>query len=297
MRDPLDIRLEMNIGRSTDTPHGTIGCRPIVFWGSGAVTAIIICAAFLLPPADATQRELPPNTLWEVVHNVCVPGQSEHHDPRPCIQVDLSAGVESGFAILRDPRGGTQFLLVPATQVSGIESPMVRGPGALNYFAKAWEARIYINEALHQTLPRDDIALAINSAKSRSQDQLHIHFSCVRADVFEALHKNEARIGNDWAPLNLPPYGHHYVATWLAGEHLGPNNPFSFLAERLPGATADMANRTLVLVGFTRDEGTKGFVILAGHINKQAGDPASGEELLDRDCRIATMGTGTIQPK
>ena len=160
------------------------------------MTAIIVCAPLLLFAADTSQRELPPNTLWEVVHNVCVPGQSEHHDPMPCLQVNLSGGIENGFAILRDPRGGTQFLLVPTTRISGIESPIVRGPNATNYFDSAWEARTYINEALHLTLPRDDIGLAINSAVSRSQDQLHIHFSCIRADVLEALHKNEARIGN-----------------------------------------------------------------------------------------------------
>jgi hypothetical protein len=121
-------------------------------------------------------KKTPPNALWEVVHNVCVPGQSEHHDPKPCLQVDLNGGIESGFAILRDPRGGTQILLIPTTRISGIESPIVRGPSAPNYFASAWEVRTYINEALHLTLPRDDIGLAINSTVSRSQDQLTFTF-------------------------------------------------------------------------------------------------------------------------
>jgi CDP-diacylglycerol pyrophosphatase len=75
--------------------------------------------------------------LWEVVHNVCIPGQSEHHDPKPGHQVDLNGGIESGFAFLRDPRGGTQFLLIPTTRISGIESPIACGPSALNHFASA----------------------------------------------------------------------------------------------------------------------------------------------------------------
>jgi hypothetical protein len=89
-------------------------------------------------------------------------------------------------------------LLVPTIQISGIESPIVRGPNATNYFANAWEARTHIDDVLHLTLPRDDIGLAINSVVSRSQDQLHIHFSCIRADVWETLHEHERDIGNQW---------------------------------------------------------------------------------------------------
>jgi CDP-diacylglycerol pyrophosphatase len=255
---------------------------------------------FPVARSRCSSKRPPPNALWEVVHNVCVPGQSEHHDPKPCLQVDLNGGIESGFAILRDPRGGTQFLLIPTTRISGIESPIVRGPSAPNYFASAWEVRTYINEALHLTLPRDDIGLAINSTVSRSQDQLHIHFSCIRADVWKALHENEGRIGNHWAPFNVSFFGHYYRAMWVSGEHLSPHNPFSLLEKRLPGATLDMANRTLVVVGFTRAEGTKGFVILADQVNEQSGDLANGEELLDHACHIAAKGNkahgGLIEP-
>ena len=270
--------------------QGSFWSRLTVFSASMAAMAICVCVAFLMLAADAAQRDLPRDALWEVVHNICVPGQSQHHDPKPCLQVDLNGGIESGFAILRDPRGGTQFLLIPTTRISGIESPIVRGPNATNYFADAWEVRTYINGALHQTLPRDGIGLAINSVVSRSQDQLHIHFSCIRADVLEALHKNEGRIGNHWAPFNVSFFGHHYIAMWVTGEHLSPHNPFSLLAERLPDATRDMGNRTLVVIGFTRSDGTKGFVILADQVNKVSSDLANGEELLDHSCHIAAMG-------
>jgi CDP-diacylglycerol pyrophosphatase len=258
------------------------------------VAVICTCVPFLRLAAVAAQRELPPNTLWEVVHNLCVPGQSEYHDPRPCLQVDLNGGVENGFAIVRDPRGGTQFLLIPTARISGIESPIVRGPYAPNYFAAAWEVRTYIDEALHRTLPRDGIGLAINSAMSRSQDQLHIHFSCIRAETLEALHKNEGSIGDRWALLNVSFFGHYYMAMWVPGEHLSPYNPFKLLAERLPDATRAMGNRTLVVAGLTRSDGTKGFVILEDQVNRESGDLAFGEELLDHDCHIAAKGTKAL---
>jgi len=290
VRSPLESSYEMSPGLSDETKQSSLNAPRTVFRASAIVAAICACAAFLLFIANAAQRDLPRNALWEVVHNVCVPGQSEHRNPKPCLQVDLNGGIEGGFAILRDPRGGSQFLLIPTTQISGIESPIVRGPKAPNYFANAWEARTYINGALHQTIPRDDVGLAINSAVSRSQDQLHIHFSCIRVDVSEALHRNEERIGNQWAPFNVSLFGHYYTAIWVTGEHLSPHNPFRLLAERLPNATRDLGNRTLVVVGLTRKDGTKGFVILTDQVDKKNGDLANGEDLLDRGCRIAAVG-------
>ena len=167
---------------------------------------------------------------------------------------------------------------------------MIRGPGATNYFADAWEVRTYLSEALHQTLPRDGIGMAINSAVSRSQDQLHIHISCIGLNILEALHHNEERIGEQWALLNVSLFGHYYMAMWVTGEHLGPNNPFKLLADGVPGAARDMGSRTLVVVGLTRSDGLKGFVILADQANKGKGDQALGEELLDRTCHIAASG-------
>jgi hypothetical protein len=51
-----------------------------------------------------------------------------------------------------------------------------------------------------------------------------------------------------------------------------------------------MGNRTLVVIGLTRTDGTKGFVILTDRVNKEKGDLANGEELLDDTCRIAAVG-------
>src|ERR1035437_3515761 len=63
----------MNAWLSHDTKQGRFGGRLIVLCTSAVVAAICACAAFLLLAADAAQRDPPPNTLWEVVHNLCVP--------------------------------------------------------------------------------------------------------------------------------------------------------------------------------------------------------------------------------
>ncbi len=246
-----------------------------------------VCAGFLLLLAGAAQNSPSPrDALWQIVNTLCVPDQTQNHDPKPCAQVDLEDGSTRGFAILKDLRGETQFLLISTARISGIESPLLLAPDAVNYFSDAWEARSYVNQALQRTLPADDISLAINSAEGRSQDQLHIHIDCVRGDVFEALHANEAAIGRQWAAFPHPFFGHHYMAMWLPGQHLGSNNPFRLLAEGLPGAQRDMGNRTLVVIGLTRADGTKGFVLLEDQVNQETHDLASGEELQDHACRI-----------
>lgn len=179
-------------------------------------------------------------------------------------------------------------MLIPTTPIPGIESPAVLKPDAPNYFALAWDARSFIDGVLHKNLPRDDVGLAINSAVSRSQDDLHIHIDCVRPDIFDVLHKDQGEIGTHWAPLKQNLFRYDYLAMWVPGERLGSSNPFRLLAEGVPGAAQDMGNRTLVVVGLTRADGRPGFVILTTRLNTQTSDLANGEELLDHSCSIAT---------
>lgn len=254
---------------------------------SAAVLGICMAAAWMLaatPQAGISARD----ALWIIVHDECVPDELHSHDPKPCTQVDLDSGIDKGFAVLKDIRGGEQYLLIPTARIPGIESPTILAPDAPNYFADAWEARTYIDQALHKTLPREDVGLAINSAVGRSQDQLHIHVDCVRADVQETLRDKAGSIRERWAPIEMGINGHHYWARWVAGEQLGENNPFRLLAAGLPDAAKDMGDRTLVVIGSSRANGAAGFVILEDQVDRDHGDAGTGEELLDHACALAT---------
>ena len=68
-----------------------------------------------------------------------------------------------GYAVLKDISGATQYLLIPTTQISGIEDPALLAPLARNYFADAWQARGFVEKALGHAMPRDMLSLAINS--------------------------------------------------------------------------------------------------------------------------------------
>src|SRR5262249_53914720 len=154
-----------------------------------------------------------------IVGGMCVPNQMRDHNPSPCVEVNLQEGAAHGFAVLKDLRGASQFLLIPTVKIAGIESPELLAPDATNYFDKAWAARSYGSPASPRTSPPEDTTLALNSAVSRSQDSLHIHIDCVRIDVHDCLHSVQEAIGEQWRPLPRPPLDHPYKALWVAGEH------------------------------------------------------------------------------
>jgi CDP-diacylglycerol pyrophosphatase len=222
-----------------------------------------------------------PNALWTIVHDQCVPDEQSHGDPAPCAEVDVGGGQEAGYAVLKDLVGATQFLLIPTADTPGIESPALLAPGAVNYFDAAWKARHFVDERAGWTLPRDWMSLAINSAASRTQNQLHIHIDCASREVRAALTEHAADLGPAWAPFPVLLAGHTYQAITVSGENLDAVNPFVLLADGVPGARESMGDRTLVVVGAVGPDGQPGFVILTDAADAATGDTAAGEELQD----------------
>jgi CDP-diacylglycerol pyrophosphatase len=231
---------------------------------------------------DAAAQASNPNVLWEIVHGQCVPDEQQHGDPKPCAVVNLAGG----FAVLKDIKGATQFLLIPTKQIGGIESPALLAPFAANYFADAWQARDLVEKALGHAMPPDMLSLAINSASGRTQNQLHIHIDCIRADVRETLLSERANIGWRWTVLKTPLAGHQYRAMRVTGPTLLGYNPFKLLAWGVPGARADMGQHTLVVVGMLFGGRVPGFIILDDRADLAHGDWGSGEELQDHACAL-----------
>jgi CDP-diacylglycerol pyrophosphatase len=231
--------------------------------------------------ATAGPGNADPNALWTIVHDTCVPDQETNGDPTPCSLVDVGDGQRGGYVVLKDLVGATQFLVIPTDRITGIEGPSLLEPDAMNYFAPAWRARSFVDARAGVAVPRDWMSLAINSAEARSQDQLHIHVDCVRADVREALSRHIADIGSDWTPFPEPLQGHAYLAMAVEGDNLDRTNPVQLLAARVRGAGDDMGHETLVVVGTYLADGRPGFILLAGHADPATGDLGAGEELQD----------------
>lgn len=235
--------------------------------------ALIVAAA----GATAAQANADPNALWTIVHEQCVPDQETDGIPAPCARVDLAAGEQRGYAVLKDLVGATQFLLIPTERIPGIESPALLTPDAPNYFAAAWDASTFVDGRAGVDIPRDWMSLAVNSAVARTQNQLHIHIDCVRDDVRETLSRRIAEVGPDWTPFPEPLMGHQYLAMTVEGDTLASANPIQLLANR----SDDMGLETLVAVGAYLPSGRPGFVLLASRADTATGNPGAGEELQD----------------
>jgi CDP-diacylglycerol pyrophosphatase len=246
------------------------------------VAALALAGGCSIIPAGAAD----PSALWNIVNGQCVPHQKTLHEPGNCAEVVFVHG-DAGYAILKDIRGATQYLLIPTTRISGIEDPQILAPDALNYFAYAWKARSFTEARLGEPQKRDVITLAINSYWGRTQNQLHIHIDCVRADVRATLAANLDKVGPHWAPFPAELVGHHYQAIRINGSDLGSVNPFRVLADGDPAAAKAMGKHTLVLVGETFPDGANGFVLLDDTADLAKLNRGSGEELQDHACATA----------
>jgi CDP-diacylglycerol pyrophosphatase len=239
--------------------------------------ALGLMASLIAPRAMAAN----PDALWHIVHDQCAPDMATKHMPAPCEAVDLAGA----YAVLKDIHGATQLLLIPTDRITGIEDPLILAPGAKNYWQDAWAARPIFQRRAPKPVPREDLALAINSKYGRSQNQLHIHIDCIQPDVRAALKANEARIGRNWALLDIDLAGHRYRARRLEGADFGSANPFRLLAQD-PQARADMGRETLVAVGMTFAGGKPGFILLSDQANPLLGNIGHGEDLLDPACKV-----------
>jgi CDP-diacylglycerol pyrophosphatase len=233
----------------------------------------------LLGAAHGVAASFDENALWKIVHGLCVVDEKHLHSPAPCASVDLSGGEEAGSAILKDINGKTQFLLIPTRRVTGIEDPLIGTAASPNYWRAAWVARALVSKNAAKDLPREDIGMAINGVGSRTQDQLHIHVDCVRADVRAALQTGAAEIGDKWGDFRL--LGRVYRARRINGEEPDPD-PFRLLAEDRP--SSPLADDSLAVIGVRSSGGAPGFVLLA---EKAPHGKTHAENLLDHSCALA----------
>lgn len=215
-----------------------------------------------------------------IVQQQCIPDWLEHRDPAPCRSVTLAGGDPGGpgYAVLPDRKGGAHFLLIPTRSVAGIESPELRAAGSLNYFDAAWSARDALGERVGHTVPAQAVGMAVNQRRARSQDQLHIHISCLSPTLYAALRAEAAHIGPGWSAIRIE--GRRYQAMRIMGTRLATANPFALLADGLPGAADAMQDFTLLVAGMQFSDGP-GFALLAGR-----GVPGA-ERLLDSSCAVA----------
>ena len=224
------------------------------------------------------------DVLWRIVSQQCIPNQKSHHNPSPCAEVFLDKGTEQGHVVLKDINGPLQYLLLPTLQVSGIESPWILAKDAPNYFYLAWQARAHMIKKYGRPISDQDISLAINSKRGRSQNQLHIHVSCIRVEIKALIEQKKDLITGHWSLFPGGILGHAYYVRRISRKELESENAFRLLAQDLPGAQNRMSEFGLALVATLNNNGPGDFLLLADRADLPARDWASVEEIQDHQC-------------
>lgn len=213
---------------------------------------------------------------------------------------------QDAYIILKDnaPTKPESYMIIPTAKVTGIDDKQVFDPPVVNFFQYGWT-----RAATYPGKPAVNTALAINSVHARTENQLHIHMSCVRPDVDKVLQDNDSKIRSypaKFRKLKLPPNGNTYQTLRVAS--LGGNNSPFLVIQKIRGVKGHMGQQSIALVGTER---SGEYYLLATRFKK--GDPQSGgaEELMDEACtgvnpaatpqdnsaHLPRFGSGDSRPK
>ena len=218
------------------------------------------------------------DALWQIVSEKCLPHQRSSGDPAPCQRVDQP----HRYAMLKDMNGPLQYLLIPLDKITGIESPRLLQPTTPNYFALAWHERTLPAQRRGSPIADRVLSLAINSQYGRTQNQLHIHLSCLRPDVRQQLDQLTPQLGGQWQQLTLRK--HRYWLRALTADELIQQSAFIRLADERPQARTEMGKYGLALAELSDGR----LVLMAIERNWLLLNSGSAEELQDHACQLIT---------
>jgi len=216
------------------------------------------------------------DALWQIVSEKCEPNQRARGLPAPCQRVDLA----QGYALLKDLNGPLQYLLIPLAKITGMESPALLDPATPNFFAFAWQARAQLAAKRGAPIADSALSLAINAEYGRTQNQLHIHISCLRPDVRRALDRLAPTLSSHWQQEQLRQ--HAYQIRALTLPELTQRNVFIRVADEIPNARSEMGKYGMALAALPDGR----LALMALERNWLLLNRGSAEELQDHSCAI-----------
>jgi CDP-diacylglycerol pyrophosphatase len=218
------------------------------------ILALLVLAAILFLVWQVLHSR---SALWRIVSTSCIPATLSGGTGR-CAEVSLAKGVESGFVVFKDRHGPLQYLLMPTRRVTGIEDPFLLSADSPPYWAQAWRAKRWMEVSNGRSIPRDAVSITVNSAWGRSQNQLHLHVSCVRADLRSFLQSVPTIDSEIWTSIRGGWMGHPYEARKLVAETLDGQDLFKDVAKDHAG---DMGRQAIAVIA-TQFNGHDGFWLL-----------------------------------
>ncbi|RPE01012.1 CDP-diacylglycerol diphosphatase [Candidatus Pantoea deserta] len=231
------------------------------------ISGLVIAAIHLQKNSDA---------LWQIVSEKCEPHQRAAGMPAPCQRVEP----EEGYALLKDLNGPLQYLLIPLAKITGMESPALLQPATPNFFAFAWQARTQLAARRGAPIADSALSLAINAEYGRTQNQLHIHISCLRPDVRHRLDQLTPALSSRWQPETLSQ--HNYLIRTLTLPELAQQSVFIRMANEVPDARGELGKYGVALAALPDGR----LALMALERNWLLLNRGSAEELQDHSCRI-----------
>lgn len=247
------------------------------------LAAVLLAATLGVAAVGAACADfLPRSALWAVVRS-CVLAKASLGTPFPCLEVSPPRPGEPGFAVIRAPSHTTHIIVTPTDRISGIESPLLLQPEAGAYWRAALAARRLVVEASSGRASLDAVGLALNSERTRSQDQLHIHAECVRPEILQAIRAQSGEIGPAWRLLAHAVDRERLFARTVTAATLASDNLFAILAE-IPGIRGDLSHVTTLVVAAGGGGGEpERFHVIAGSARSR-----TIEVYLDESCRAVS---------
>ena len=221
--------------------------------------------------------------LWQAVR-ACVADFKLTGVPFPCLLVDLTGGEEQGYVVLRAPFGPPDTVLAPTRKLIGVEDPWLQSPNAPNYFEAAWRARPYLKGLDGRSPESDGFALAVNSALTRSQDQLHIHLGCLLPAINHRLSTLASGLPiGVWVPLRDLIPGSMLWGLRTGRHDLAGVEPFRLAAEGLGDKIRDRAQLMIFVAGVRLVD--EELLILASETNASGSSYQVGaDDVIDLAC-------------
>ena len=181
------------------------------------------------------------------------------------------------YVIIKDnaPTKPEAYLLIPTMTVTEIDDEQVFAAAYVNLWANAWD-----QSEQYPGWGGRRIGMAINSAHARTQDQLHVHISCIDAKVAQILDEKAKESEGRPYTVQLPPANNSYdVAT--VNDLTDGESPF-WVAKKAAGTGERMADKSVAVV--KAKEPGRYYVLTTMYKDGKGG---AAEELLDQRCANA----------
>lgn len=216
------------------------------------------------------------NILWDKVHNQCDVNYTNNGLYAPCALVDKN----NGYVFYKVDFDKYQYLLMPLKKITGVEDPQLLDEDLPRYLWMAWWGRDLVSEKVGRTVKENDLSITINPLNSRSQDQLHLHISCLAQPVRDALN-NVTAYSSSWSEFPQPLQGNTYQYRKVTLNELKQKNLFKEINDNVVARGKEMQYTTIALLNIDHDD----FLLLTA-----SGDSSKGiaaETLQDHECAVA----------